>query len=149
VFILIVITWILSCVSVSATGLILSVTQQTDMAVFWSGIRMNMLACFLTLGTVPVAALLSMAGKSVIPSAVLGAIATIVTLIGEMGHAMNGILFPWLMPYWPVRELAQGLAHSGPNPYVVPGIVILATTFMVSLILCMVYYEKAEIHSGS
>ncbi|WP_199615451.1 ABC transporter permease [Paenibacillus alkalitolerans] len=149
VFLLIVITSAISCVSVTVTGLISSFTQQSDFAIFWSGIRMNILACLLSFGTVPVAAALSMVGKSVIPSAVLGVFATVVTLIGEMGHSMDSVLFPWLMPYWPVRELAQGLAQTGPNPYVWPGTVILATTFVVSLIFCIVYYERADIRSGS
>ncbi|WP_123039199.1 ABC transporter permease [Cohnella candidum] len=146
---LIVATSALSCASVTVTGLIAALTQQFDWAVVWAGIRMNMLACLLAFGTIPVAAALSMVGKSVIPSTVLGVFATIVTLIGEMGHGMKGILFPWLMPYWPVRELGQGLAESGPNPYLAPGAAILAVTFVVSLLFCIVYYEKAEVHSGS
>ncbi|WP_028612350.1 ABC transporter permease [Paenibacillus harenae] len=149
VFLLIAITSALSCVSVTAAGLIMSFNQQIDFAVVWSGIRMNLLACLLSFGTIPVAAALSMVGKSVIPSTVLGVLATIVTLIGEMGHGMDGVLFPWLMPYWPVRDLAQGLAQSGPNPYAASGAAILAITFVVSLLFCIVYYEKAEIHSGS
>ncbi|WP_307204382.1 ABC transporter permease [Paenibacillus harenae] len=104
VLLLIVLTSAISCVTVTATGLIASFTQQTDFEIVWSGIRMNLLACLLSFGTVPVAAALSMVGKSVIPAAVLGGFATIVTLFGEMGHGMDGILFPWLMPYWPVRE---------------------------------------------
>ncbi len=149
VFALIIVTSALSCTSVTAAGIVMFFTQQIDFVTVWSGIRMNMLACLLAFGTIPVAAALSMVGKSVIPSTVLGVFATIVTLIGEMGHGMRGILFPWMMPYWPVRELAQGLAESGPNPYVVPGLAILATTFIVSLVFCIVYYEKSEIHSGS
>ncbi|WP_312887373.1 ABC transporter permease [Paenibacillus rhizosphaerae] len=149
VVVLIFTTSLLSCIMVTATGVIMSFTKPVEMEVLWSGIRMNMLAGLLALGTIPVSAALSMIGTSVIPSTVLGAFATIVTLIGEMGHGMRNILFPWAMPYWPVRELAQGLAESGPNPYAVPGMTILAVTFMVSLVFCIVYYEKAEIHSGS
>lgn len=149
VLVLIVITSALSCVTVTATALVMLFAQSVDAAVIWPGIRMNALACLLSFGTVPVAAALSMVGKSVIPSTVLGVFATVVTLIGEMGHGMRGILFPWLMPYWPVRELARGLAESGPNPYVASGIAILAATFIVSLVFCIVYYEKSEIHSGS
>lgn len=149
VFSLIVATSALSCVTVTVTGIVSSFSHSVDWAVIWMGIRMNLLACLLAFGTVPVAAALSMVGKSVIPSTVLGAFAGIVTLIGELGHGMRGILFPWLMPYWPVRELGQGLAESGPNPYVVQGSVILGATFIVSLLFCIVYYEKSEIHSGS
>jgi len=149
VVVLIVITSFLSCITVTATSVIMSFTKPVEMGVLWTGIRMNMLAGLLAFGTIPVSAALSMVGKNVIPSAVLGAFATIVTLIGEMGHGMRSILFPWAMPYWPVRELAQGLAESGPNPYAVPGMTILAATFIVSLVFCIVYYEKAEIHSGS
>jgi bacitracin transport system permease protein len=149
VLLLIVVTSALSCVTVTASGVVMLLSQTISFEVVWLGIRMNMLACLLSFGTVPVAAALSMVGKSVIPSTVLGVFATVVTLIGEMGHGMRGILFPWLMPYWPVRELGQGLAEIGPNPYAVPGSVILAVTFLVSLVFCLVYYEKAEIHSGS
>ncbi|MFD0587230.1 ABC transporter permease [Paenibacillus sp. GCM10027627] len=148
VFSLIVATSALSCVTVTATGIVSFFTQSVDWAVVWAGIRMNLLACLLAFGTVPVAAALSMVGKSVIPSTVLGALTGIVTLIGELGHGMRVILFPWLMPYWPVRELGRGLAESGPNPYVVQGSVILGATFIVSLLFCIVYYEKADIHSG-
>ncbi|MFK7693145.1 ABC transporter permease [Paenibacillus sp. HJGM_3] len=149
ILLLIVVTSALSCLTVTAAGLVLAFSQPVDFAVVWSGIRMNGLACLLSFGTVPVAAAISMVGKSVIPSTVLGVFTTVVTLLGEMGHGMRGILFPWLMPYWPVRELAQGLAVSGPNPYVAPGITILAVTFIASLAFCIVYYEKSEVHSGS
>ncbi|MFD1957088.1 ABC transporter permease [Paenibacillus thailandensis] len=90
VFLLMVITSALSSISVISTGLIASFTQQIDPAIIWEGIRMNMLACLLSFGTIPVAASLSMVGKNVIPSAVLGGFATIV----KMGHAMDSILFP-------------------------------------------------------
>ncbi|MCR8842604.1 ABC transporter permease [Paenibacillus sp. SC116] len=149
VLLLIAITWALSCFSITVTSILMLFTQQIDFEMVWSGIRMNILACVLSLGTVPVAAALSMVGKSLIPSAVLGGFATIVTLIGEMGHSMEVVLVPWLMPYWPVRELAQGLAQTGPNPYVASGMTILLTTFIVSLIFAIVYYEKSEVHSGS
>ncbi|MFC0392663.1 hypothetical protein [Paenibacillus mendelii] len=44
--------------------------------------------------------------------------------------------------------MAQGLAVSGPNPYVAPGMTILAVAFIASLAFCIVYYEKSEVHSG-
>jgi bacitracin transport system permease protein len=158
VFSLIVITTALSCVGVAVFGFIMTFIQQIgfDTVGFhigfntvWTGIRMNIMVCVLSFGTIPVAAALSMVGKSVIPTTVLGVFVTVATLIGEMGHGMRGILFPWLTPYWPVRELAQGLAQIGPNSYVTPAIIILALTFIVSLTFCIVYYSKSEVHSGS
>jgi bacitracin transport system permease protein len=149
VFSLIVITTALSCAGVAVLGFIMSFTQHIGFDTVWMGIRMNIMVCVLSFGTIPIAAALSMVGKSVIPTTVLGVFVTIVTLIGEMGHGMRGILFPWLTPYWPVRELAQGLAENGLNPYVTPAIIILALTFIVSLTFCIGYYSKSEVHSGS
>ncbi|MDI4647732.1 ABC transporter permease [Cohnella hashimotonis] len=146
---LIFVTSALSSVSTLATALVASFAQPIDTAALGAGIRMNLLACMLSFGTVPLAAALSMVGKSVIPSTVLGALAALVTLIGEMGHGARGFLFPWLMPYWPVRELGQGLQEIDAAAYAVPGGIILAALFAISLVFCVVYYEKAEIHSGS
>lgn len=149
VIMLIVITSALSCAAVTGIGFIKSFTQNIGFELIWTGIRMNILLCVLSFGTIPVAAALSMISRSVIPTAVLGVFVTIINLIGEIGHGMRGILFPWLMPYWPVRDLGQHLAEMGPNPYVMPALIILAVTFIASLTFCIVYYSKAEVHSGS
>lgn len=139
----------LSCVSTVATGIVASFSQSIDASALGEGIRMNALACLLSFGTVPLAAALSMVGKSVIPASVLGAFAALVTLIGEMGHGARGLLFPWLMPYWPVRELGQGLEQIDIAAYAWPGTIILAATFLISLVFCILYYKRSEIHSGS
>lgn len=158
VFSLIVITTAISCIGVAVFGFIMTfihhigpdtVGHHIGFNTVWLGIKMNIMVCVLSFGTIPVAAALSMVGKSVIPTTVLGVFVTIATLMGEMGHGMRGILFPWLTPYWPVRDLAQNLAEMGPNPYVTPAIIILALTFIVSLAFCIVYYSKSEVHSGS
>jgi bacitracin transport system permease protein len=98
VVLLIVITTALSCIGVIVLGIIKSFTQDIGLDTVWTGIRMNIMLCVLSFGTIPVAAALSMIGKSVIPTTVLGVFVTIVTIIGEMGHGMRGILFPWLTP---------------------------------------------------
>lgn len=147
---LIAITTALSSVSVFVVGTKLVFQQQADLNVLWLGMRMNIMIWVLSFGTIPVAASLSMVGKNIIPVAVLGVFVTVISAIGEAGHGSQGILFPWLSPYWPVRQLAQGIAQNyGPNPYAMPSQVILALTFMVSLIFCVVYYARADVHSGS
>lgn len=148
VFLLIAITVVLSFAFVVASTLLFK--HHLDAAAVWVGMRMDMMICVLSFGTIPVAAALSMVGKNVIPVAVLAVFVTVITVIGEVGHARSSILFPWLAPYWPVRQLAQGIAqNSGPNPYAMPALVILAFTFIVSLIFCIVYYARADVHSGS
>ncbi|HEX3043953.1 MAG TPA: ABC transporter permease [Bacillota bacterium] len=148
VFLLIMITVILSFVFV--VGATLLFKHQLNIATIWLGLKMNLLICILSFGTIPVAAALSMVGKNVIPTTVLAVFVTAITLIGEAGHSRSCILFPWLTPYWPVRRLAQGIANnSGPNPYAGPALVILAFTFIISLTFCIVYYIKADVHSGS
>ncbi len=150
VFLLIAITTALSCVTVLVIGSMLFLKHQINVDVIWLGMRMNLMIVVLSFGTIPVAAALSMVGKSVIPMTVLGVFVTVITVIGEAGHGLSGILFPWLVPYWPVRQLAQGIAqNSSPNPYAPPALVILALTFFVSLIFCIVYYVRADVHSGS
>lgn len=150
VSLLIAITTVLSCVAVFAVCFVQLFTGRIDMDAVWMGVRMNMMICVLSFGTIPVAAAVSMVGKNVIPTAVLGVGATIITVIGELGHGRGGILFPWLAPYWPVRELAQGIADNfGSNPYAVPAMVILSFTFLLSLMFSIVYYARADVHSGS
>lgn len=150
VFALIVITTALSSVGAFVVGAMLFFQQHTDANTLWLGMRMNMMISVLSLGAIPVAAALSMVGKNIIPTAVLGVFVTIITVIGEVGHGRFAILFPWLAPYWPVRQMAQGIAqNSGSNPYAAPALVVLALTFIVSLIFCIVYYTRADVHSGS
>ncbi|SHE35244.1 ABC-2 family transporter protein [Seinonella peptonophila] len=147
VLLLISITAVLSFVIVVSSMLL--VIHQLDMTMLWLGLKMNLLICVLSFGTIPVAAAISMVWKSVIPTAVLGGCVSLIAVICELGHSMNVILFPWLTPYWPVRNLAQGLAEMGPNPYVIPALVILIITFVVSLSFCIFYYKRADVHSGT
>jgi ABC-type transport system involved in multi-copper enzyme maturation permease subunit len=147
VLLLITITALLSFVVVISSTLL--VIHQLDMATVWLGLKMNLLICVLSFGTIPVAAAISMVWKSVIPTAVLGGGGSLIAAICELGHSMDVILFPWLTPYWPVRDLAQGLAEMGPNPYVIPALVILTVTFVASLSFCIFYYERNDVHSGT
>lgn len=150
VFGLIAVTSALSCTAVFAVSLLQLFKGHLDLEVLWMGARMNLIVCALSFGTIPVAAAVSLIGKNVIPTAVLGVVATIVTVIGEIGHGRGGILFPWLAPYWPVRDLAQGIADNvGPNPYALPAMVILSLTFALSLVFSIAYYARADVHSGS
>ncbi|MXQ54235.1 ABC transporter permease [Shimazuella alba] len=147
VWILISITSILSFLIVVSSTLF--VIHQLDLTTVLLGLKMNLLICVLSFGTIPVAAAISMVWKSVIPTAVLGGGVSLIAAICELGHSMDVILFPWLTPYWPVRDLAQGLAEMGPNPYVIPALVILIVTFVVSLGFCIFYYTRADVHSGT
>jgi ABC-type transport system involved in multi-copper enzyme maturation permease subunit len=147
VLLLISATVVLSFVVVVSSTLL--VTHQIDMTSVWLGIKMNFMIGILSFGTIPVAAAISMVWKSVIPSAVLGGVISIIVMISVAGHRMDTILFPWLTPYWPVRDLAQGLAEMGPNPYVIPALVILIVTFVVSLSFCIFYYKHADVHNGT
>ena len=149
VFTLIAITSALSCMSALVIGIIELFTQNIGFDAIWTGIKMNLLVCILSFGTVPVAAGISMVGKNIIPSAVLGVFVTVISLFSQIGHSMNVILFPWLTPYWPVRDLAKNVAETGPNPYAIPALIILSLTFIISLVFCYIYYTKSDVHSGS
>lgn len=150
VFILIVITTVLSCVTAVVVGIVMLLQGRIGFEIIWLGLKTNAGICILSFGTIPVAAAVSLIAKNVIPAAVLGVFATIVTVIGEIGHGQGGILFPWLTPYWPVRHLAQDIAdNTGANPYGVPALIILTLTFLLSLAFSLLYYIKSDVHSGS
>ncbi|WP_028778011.1 ABC transporter permease [Shimazuella kribbensis] len=134
---------------VFAIGSTLLIRHTLDIPVLWLGMKMNIMICVLSFGAIPTAAALSMVGKSIMPNAVLGVIVSLFAGISEAKHSMSSILFPWLTPYWPVRDLAQDIAQSGPNPYVIPALTILILTFIISLIFCIVYYNRADVHSGT
>lgn len=147
VFLLIVITVFLSFVLV--IGFTLLVEHHIDVTALWMGMKMNILICALSFGTIPVAAAISIIGKNIMPSSILAVIVSIIAVISEAGHGMHAILFPWVTPYWPVRDLAQGIAQMGPNPYAIPAMIILILTFVVSLTFCILYYNRADVHSGT
>ncbi|MCM3627774.1 ABC transporter permease [Paenibacillus glycanilyticus] len=150
VFILIVMTTVLSCIAVLAASLVKLLQGSINFDIIWLGLKMNVWVCLLSFGTVPVAAAVTLIAKNVIPAAVLGVFATIVTVIGEIGHGQGGILFPWLTPYWPVRHLAQDIADlADPNPYAVPALIILSATFVLSMAFSLIYYVRSDVHSGS
>lgn len=149
VFMLMATTSALSYASAFVITMIKFVTGSIGFDQVWMGVRMNGLICLLSFGTVPVAAGISMWTKSIIPTAVLGAGVTLISLIAQIGHGMNVILFPWLTPYWPVRDLARFVAETGPNPFVTSAIIILALTFVSSLMFSVIYYSKSDVHSGS
>lgn len=139
----------LSCITAVSFGTVKVLMGAASFHMLINGIGMNFLSCLLAFGTIPLAAGVSMVGKSVIPSMVLGTFASLVTLFLELGHGMGAILFPWTTPYLPVREFGEGFAENGPNPYNVMAITILSILFIVSLAFCLVYYSKSEVHSGS
>lgn len=150
VFTLIAISSILSCATVTVTTILHAISGSVDLDLLWSGVRMNVFVCLLSFGTVPVAAALSIAGKSIVPVTVVGIFATIVTVIGVIGHSRGAILFPWLAPYWPVRQLAQNIAYAGgTNPYAGAAMITLISLFLISLAFSLVYYTRADVHSGS
>lgn len=139
----------LSCMAVILSGTVKVLAGAASFQMLIDGIRMNLLSCLLSFGTIPLAAAVSMVGKSVIPSMVLGTFASLITLFLEIGHGMGTILFPWTTPYLPVREFGEGFAETGPNPYTATAITILSVLFLISLAFCLTYYRKSETHSGS
>lgn len=149
IFTMIFLTSALSSVTVIFLGIVKVLTGAASFNMLIDGIRMNILTCLLSFGTVPLAAAISMVGKSVIPSMVLGTFASLVTLFLEIGHGMGSILFPWTTPYLPVREFGEGFAEIGQNPYTMIAIIILVVIFLISLAFCQIYYRKSEVHSGS
>lgn len=140
---------LLSCVSVVIVGTVKALNGDASFDLILNGIVMNLVACLFAFGTIPLAAAVSMVSKSVIPPMVLGAIASMITLVLEIGHGMKAVLFPWATPYYLVREFGQGFAETGPNPYIGTALMILSLTFLVSLVFCLWNYSKSEIHSGS
>ena len=149
IFTMIFLTSALASISAIYLGIIKVLTGAASFKMLINGIRMNLLICILSFGTIPLAAAISMVGKSVIPSMVLGTFASIVTLFLEIGHGMGSILFPWATPYLPVREFGEGFAEIGPNPYTATAITVLVVIYLISLAFCQIYYHKSEVHSGS
>ncbi|WP_337913025.1 ABC transporter permease [Cohnella zeiphila] len=149
VFALIAVTAALSSILALGVGVVQLIKQNAEWNTIWLGIRMNLMVIVLSFGTVPVAAAFGMAGKSVIPAAVVGSFATIVTVIGEIGHGRQSILFPWLTSYGPVRRMAQEIAQAGSNPYEPTAALILTVVFLVSLTYCLFHYVRTDVHSGS
>jgi bacitracin transport system permease protein len=149
VFTMIIITSALSCVSVIGMGTFKAFAGEIPFELLLSGFVMNLVACALSFGTIPLAAAVSMAGKSVIPPMVLGAFASFVTLIIQFGRQdMKSVLFPWATPYYLVREFGPEF-NGEVNPYVGTALIILLLTFLVSLTFCLWHYNKTEVHSGS
>lgn len=149
IFTMILLTSALSCVTAVLFGTLKVVTGSVSFNMLIYGISMSLLSGLLSFGTIPLAAAVSMVGKSVIPSMVLGSFASLVTLLLEIGHGMATILFPWTTPYLPVREFGEGFAETGPNPYTAIALTILVVIFLISLAFCLIYYHKSEVHSGS
>jgi len=149
IFTMIFLTSALSSITVIFWGTIKVFAGAASFTMLINGIRMNLLSCLLSFGTIPLAAAVSMIGKSVIPSMVLGTFASLVTLFLEIGHGMGSILFPWTTPYLPVREFGEGFAETGSNPYTSIAITFLIVIFLISLAFCQIYYRKSEFHSES
>jgi|GEM_PF-3543750 len=139
----------LSCAAAVLVGIVMASNGAATTDMVMKGLGMNAVACVFTFGTIPVAAAVSMASRSIIPPMVLGTLASMVTLVLQLGHGMKSVLFPWATPYFMVREFGSGFAETGQNPYIGAALVILSLVFAVSLIVCLSHYSKAEIHSGS
>jgi hypothetical protein len=147
IFTIIVITTMLSCAATVVIGAGRAMAGDGSMTLILQGLMMNLSVCLLSCGTVPLAAALAMTSKSVIPPMVLGTFASLVTLLLEIGHGMKAILFPWTTPYILVREFGEGFAETRANPYTGQALIALLVVFSVSLVYCLSYYSKAEIHS--
>jgi len=140
---------LLSCMSAVLIGCIKTFSGAVSFDMILHGIGMNLSTCILAFGTIPVAAAVSILGKNVIPPMILGAIASFVTLILELGHSMGAVLFPWATPFYMVRDFGTGFSEMGPNPYIGTAIIVLVLTFLISLAFCLWHYSRAEVHSGS
>ncbi|MCL1896401.1 MAG: ABC transporter permease [Clostridiales bacterium] len=140
---------LLSCVSAVLLGCAKALAGDIPFDQVTQGIGMNLSVCVLSFGTIPLAAAFSIVSKNVIPPMVLGAFASFVTLILELGHTMKAVLFPWATPYYLVRTFGAGFAETGENPYIGTAVIILLVTFLASLAFCLWHYDKAEVHSGS
>jgi ABC-type transport system involved in multi-copper enzyme maturation permease subunit len=152
VYSMIVITFVLSCLIVIAAGTAKAVAGEITFELLLRGITMNLIACGLSFGTIPVAAAVVIAAKNMIPSMVLGAVASLVTTALKIGKQDNIIvLFPWGTPYYMINEFnTDRFGQAGEiSPYVVTGLIVLLTTFLISLIFCLWYYKKSEVHSGA
>ena len=149
VFFLIIVTVLFSCIAAVIIGAAKASTDTTAVEMILRGITMNLSVCLLSFGTIPLAIAVSMISKSIIPPMVLGTFASLVTLLLEIGHGMKSILFPWTTPYILVREFGSGFSEMGPNPYTGIAFTSLAILFVCTLVFCIAYYSRAEIHSGS
>ncbi|MFT8889189.1 MAG: ABC transporter permease [Ethanoligenens sp.] len=149
IFTIIVITSLLSCAFAVLIGVAKVLGGYVSFNLILGGIGMNLVACLFSFGTIPLAAAFSLVGKNIIPPMVLGALASMVTLVLELGHGMKAVLFPWATPYYLVREFGEGFSETGQNQYIGTALVILSLTFLLSLIFCLLHYSKSEVHSGS
>lgn len=149
IFGMIILTTVLSSLTAIIVGAVKVLLGTASFTMLLSGLRMNLLACLLSFGTIPISVAFSIVGKNVMPAMILGTLASLVTLIAEIGHGMNVILFPWATPYLPVRDFGEGFAETGANPYAGTAIVVLSILFVVSMVFCLIYYRKSEVHSGS
>ena len=84
----------LSSITAVLLGTVKVLTGAASFNMLINGIYMSLLSSLLSFGTIPLAAAVSMVGKSVIPPMVLGTFASLVTLVLEIGHGMKAVLFP-------------------------------------------------------
>jgi ABC-type transport system involved in multi-copper enzyme maturation permease subunit len=152
IYSMIVITFVLSCLIVIAVGTAKVFTGDVTVELFMRGITMNLFACGLSFGTIPVAAAVVIVGKNIVPSMVLGAVASLVTTALKIGKQdLILVLFPWGTPYYMINVFnTDRFGQTGEiSPYIGTGLIILSVTFLISLIFCLWYYNKSEIHSGA
>ena len=152
IFTMIVMTFVLACFSVIVLGALKVFAGEIPSELFLHGLTMNAIACALSFCTIPVAAAVTIVGKNIVPPTVLGAFASFVTLGLKLGRQdMMVVLSPWATPYYMVREfdISKFVQTGEANPYVGTGLITLALTFVISLVFCLWYYNKSEIHSGS
>lgn len=151
VYSMIVITFVLSCLILIAVGTANAFAGDITFELLLRGITMNLIACGLSFGTIPVAAAVVIVGKNIVPSMVLGAVASLVTTALRIGKQdLVLVLFPWGTPYYMINEFnPDRFGQTGESPYIGTGLIILSVTFLVSLIFCLWYYNKSEVHSGA
>ena len=151
IYSMIVIMFVLSCLILIVAGTANAFAGEITFELLLRGITMNLIACGLSFGTIPVAAAVSIVGKNIIPSMVLGAVASFVTTALRIGKQdLVLVLFPWGTPYYMINDFnTERFGQTGESPYIGTGFIILLAIFLISLAFCLWYYQKSEVHSGA
>ncbi len=95
---------------------------------------------------IPIAALVSMIGKNIIPAIVLGIIA--VTGNFAIGNFKGAMVYPWTIPSIITAKVGGAKWLEGQIDYKV-GIVSLVITFVLPLILSAFYFGRTDVYPKS
>jgi bacitracin transport system permease protein len=98
---------------------------------------------------VPIAATLSLIGTNIIPPMVLGVTTIVANVI--VIQSKYSLVFPWSAPFTlpaAYMKILNGTGVVGTNN-LRPGVISLVLTFTLPLIFNLVYFSRADIHSGS